>query len=168
MKLSVRLMSVFTVTSSISNIFFFSVWSGQGGYPGAGLIPLYFTLNRSSLLKFSSAEYPQNSFLSLSCSLSANASARRLAIISIIATLHFIKLNDLGTTLEISQRLVNHPHDLIHKAVGWMLRELGKQDQSVMMEFLREHHEQMPRTMLRYAIEKLPTAQRKQILAGQI
>ena len=84
--------------------------------------------------------------------------------IAIIATLHFIKKSDLEDTLQISEILLNHQHDLIHKAVGWMLREAGKQNKQVLLGFLDRHGKQMPRTMLRYAIEKLPADQRAIIL----
>ncbi len=84
--------------------------------------------------------------------------------VAIIATLHFIKLNDLADTVELSTILLGHPHDLIHKAVGWMLRECGKQNKPLLMEFIDLHGSDMPRTMLRYAIEKLPKAERLEIL----
>ena len=86
--------------------------------------------------------------------------------IAIVSTYYFIKRDDLGTTLDVAGILVDHPHDLIHKAAGWMLRELGKQNEPLMLGFLREYPD-MPRTMLRYAIEKLPKAQRKRILSGE-
>ncbi len=86
--------------------------------------------------------------------------------IAIVTTNYFIQRNDLGTTIEISEILVDHSHDLIHKAVGWMLRELGKKNEGLMLEFLKEHPH-MSRTMLRYAIEKLPKTKRDQILAGK-
>lgn len=75
--------------------------------------------------------------------------------IAIISTLTFIKNHQLTDTINLSQILLSDPHDLIHKAVGWMLRELGKIDQKLLENFLMEHVRQMPRTMLRYAIEKL-------------
>lgn len=88
--------------------------------------------------------------------------------IAIISTLYFIKRGDTGTTIEIATLLIDHQHDLIHKAVGWMLREVGKQDQDEMLSFIRQHYSEMPRTMLRYAIEKLPRPRQKRILAGDI
>jgi 3-methyladenine DNA glycosylase AlkD len=84
--------------------------------------------------------------------------------IAIIATLEFIKHDQFDTTLELSQILLNHPHDLIHKAVGWMLREVGKRNETPLLLFLQEHAPQMPRTMLRYAIEKLSPAERKRFM----
>jgi 3-methyladenine DNA glycosylase AlkD len=76
--------------------------------------------------------------------------------ISIIATYYLIKKNNFNLTLEIALILVNHKHDLIHKAVGWMLREVGKRDLNTELEFLDQNYKNMPRTMLRYAIEKFP------------
>ena len=84
--------------------------------------------------------------------------------VAVIATLHYIKQGDLGDTLEISRLLLDHPHDLIHKAVGWMLRECGKVDIAVLRQFIDQHGTRMPRTMLRYAIEKLSREERAQIL----
>ncbi|WP_337864856.1 DNA alkylation repair protein [Ignavibacterium sp.] len=88
--------------------------------------------------------------------------------ISIISTLTFIKKNRFDETLKIAQLLLNDKHDLIHKAVGWMLREIGKVNQEVETEFLMKYYKQMSRTMLRYAIEKFPEKKRKQFLEGCI
>lgn len=85
---------------------------------------------------------------------------RRIAIIS---TFFFIQRNEFKDTLEISEILVNDREDLIHKAVGWMLRELGKRNSEVLESFLKKHKD-MPRTMLRYAIEKFPENKRKKYL----
>lgn len=74
--------------------------------------------------------------------------------ISIITTFAFIKDNDFKDALKISKILLNDKHDLIHKAVGWMLREIGKRDKEVEKEFLNKYYRFMPRTMLRYSIEK--------------
>ncbi len=90
---------------------------------------------------------------------------RRIAIIS---TLHFIKNQKFEDTLEISKQLLNDKEDLIHKAVGWMLREIGKQAPRVERNFLHNRYRKMPRTMLRYAIEKFPDAERKKYLQGTI
>ncbi|MBI2662586.1 DNA alkylation repair protein [Candidatus Woesearchaeota archaeon] len=84
--------------------------------------------------------------------------------ISIIATFEFIRNNQFEDILKISKILLNDQHDLIHKAVGWMLRELGKRNQSLLEQFLQEHYKTMPRTMLRYAIEKLPEEKREYYL----
>ena len=84
--------------------------------------------------------------------------------IAIIAAFTFIKNNDLKDTLKISRILLNDEHDLIHKAVGWMLREVGKRNQKVEEEFLSKHYKKMPRTMLRYSIEKFSEKKRKKYL----
>jgi 3-methyladenine DNA glycosylase AlkD len=88
--------------------------------------------------------------------------------IGIIATGHFIRLGDYTDTLRIAARLLDDPADLIHKATGWMLREIGKRNQPVLESFLRAHAHVMPRTMLRYAIERFPEAKRKAILRGEM
>ena len=88
--------------------------------------------------------------------------------ISIISTFHFIKNNQFQETLKISQILLNDKHDLIHKAVGWMLREIGKRNQPIEEEFLKKNYKSMPRTMLRYAIEKFPEDKRLAYLKGEI
>jgi 3-methyladenine DNA glycosylase AlkD len=75
--------------------------------------------------------------------------------ISIISTYNFIKNNMYEDTINLSKILTNDEHDLIQKAVGWMLREIGKKDQKILESFLKKNHKTMPRTMLRYSIEKL-------------
>jgi len=92
---------------------------------------------------------------------SQNMWERRIAI---VATWYFIRKNELNWTFKIATLLLNDTHDLIHKAVGWMLREAGKHDQALLIEFLNQHATTMPRTMLRYAIEKFPEEQRKNYL----
>lgn len=86
--------------------------------------------------------------------------------ISILATLHFIRQNDFADTLRIAETLLADEHDLIHKAVGWMLREVGKREVAVLDGFLEQRCRVMPRTMLRYAIEKFPERKRKAYLQG--
>ncbi|WP_342447532.1 DNA alkylation repair protein [Rickettsia fournieri] len=76
--------------------------------------------------------------------------------IAIVATWYFIKNNTLDTTFEIAKLLLNDKHDLMHKAVGWMLREAGKKDEKQLIDFLDCYTLQMPRTAVRYAIERLP------------
>lgn len=85
--------------------------------------------------------------------------------ISIVATWYFIRNNDFVSTFTIAKKLLNDEHDLIHKAVGWMLREVGDKDQGALIAFLDVHATVMPRTMLRYAIEKFPEPLRKEYLS---
>jgi 3-methyladenine DNA glycosylase AlkD len=81
--------------------------------------------------------------------------------ISIISTFAFINRGDLTDALALAKALIEDRHDLIHKASGWVLREVGKKDQSALETFLLEHYQKMPRTMLRYAIERLPEERRR-------
>ena len=86
--------------------------------------------------------------------------------IAIVATHHFIRNGEFGDTIRIAKRLLTDEHDLIHKAVGWMLREVGKRDIRPLEVFLEEHAHEMPRTMLRYAIERMTPARRKHFMAA--
>ena len=85
--------------------------------------------------------------------------------IGIVSTMTFIRHGQLGDTFAIADILLHHPHDLIHKAVGWLLREAGKRDHAALVAYLQGRYRQMPRTMLRYAIEKFPEPVRQQYLA---
>lgn len=96
---------------------------------------------------------------------SKNLWKRRIAIMS---TFYFIKNHDFNDALAISKILLTDKHDLIHKAVGWMLREIGNRDFKVEEKFLRSHYKDMPRTTLRYAIEKFPINIRHLYMKGQI
>lgn len=96
---------------------------------------------------------------------SDNLWERRIAIIT---TFEFIKHNKFEDTLKISEILLKDNHDLIHKAVGWMLREMGKRDIKELENFLKKHYKDMPRTTLRYSIEKFPEEKRKKYLRGEI
>ena len=84
--------------------------------------------------------------------------------VSMIFTFAFLRAGELEPTYEMAERLLNDEHDLIHKAVGWMLREMGKRDPLLLRSFLRQYASQMPRTTLRYSIEKLPERERKKWL----
>ena len=88
--------------------------------------------------------------------------------IAILATFAFIKKRNFGESLFIADSLMNDEHDLIHKAVGWMLREIGKRNLPVLELFLSTRYKKMPRTMLRYAIEKFPEEKRRKYLKGEI
>lgn len=92
---------------------------------------------------------------------STNLWEKRIAIVS---TYCFIKKGNIDDTLALATLLLKDKHDLIHKVVGWMLREAGKQDKKALEKFLKTQHKNMPRTMLRYAIEKFPEKKRKEYL----
>ena len=96
---------------------------------------------------------------------SANIWERRIAV---LATFHFIRGGEFDESLHIAKRLLTDEEDLIHKAVGWMLREIGSRDQEVLEKFLRVNYRKMPRTMLRYAIERFPEARRQRYLKGSV
>jgi 3-methyladenine DNA glycosylase AlkD len=81
-----------------------------------------------------------------------------------VSTYTFIKEGDFKEILEFSKRLINHEHDLVHKALGWMLREVGKKDETILKAFLDDYANKMPRTMLRYSIERLDEKERQSYL----
>jgi 3-methyladenine DNA glycosylase AlkD len=88
--------------------------------------------------------------------------------ISIMATFHFIKQDQFSETFKIAKTLLADEEDLIHKAVGWMLREVGKRHMPAEEKFLKEHYRKMPRTMLRYAIERFPETKRQMYLKSKL
>ncbi|MDR0894291.1 MAG: DNA alkylation repair protein [Prevotellaceae bacterium] len=85
--------------------------------------------------------------------------------IAVVSTYTLIKRGELFDTIALAERLLHHKHDLMHKAVGWMLREVGKRDKGLLEQFLEKYNKRMPRTMLRYAIEKFPDEERKRWMA---
>lgn len=88
--------------------------------------------------------------------------------IAMLATFHWIKQGEFRPALRVTTLLLRDEHDLIHKAVGWMLREIGKRDLAAEEAFLRRHYRDMPRTALRYAIERFPERRRRQYLRGEL
>ena len=96
---------------------------------------------------------------------SASLWERRIAV---LATFHFIRRGDFADTLKLAALLLGDGEDLIHKAVGWMLREVGKRDVAAEEAFLAEHCRRMPRTMLRYAVERFPEPRRRLYLKGEV
>jgi 3-methyladenine DNA glycosylase AlkD len=94
---------------------------------------------------------------------SKNLWERRIAM---IATWLFIRENDLADVIRLAEVLLDDSEDLMHKAVGWMLREMGKRDGAGLRDFLSQHYSRLPRTTLRYAIEKFPEGERKRYLKG--
>lgn len=88
--------------------------------------------------------------------------------IAVLATFHLIKNGDFDDAFAIAERLLSDDEDLIHKAVGWMLREIGNRNLASEERFLKRHHAVMPRTMLRYAIEKFPEGKRQRYLKGKV
>lgn len=88
--------------------------------------------------------------------------------IAIIATFRLIRAGRYDDTLRLAEILLDHRHDLIHKAVGWMLREVGERDFATEVAFLKDHYQRMPRTTLRYAIEKFPEDLRRRFLSGEV
>lgn len=85
--------------------------------------------------------------------------------IAIVSTMMFVRGGEFEDTLRLCEILINHKHDLIHKATGWLLREVGKRDERVLTDWLEIHYHHMPRTMLRYAIERLNAEQKKHFMA---
>jgi 3-methyladenine DNA glycosylase AlkD len=88
--------------------------------------------------------------------------------IAVLASFHFVRKGEFGDTLKLAEQLLRDREDLIHKAVGWMLREIGNRDRSVLDRLLVRNYKMMPRTMLRYAIEKHDVAERQRYLRGEV
>lgn len=109
--------------------------------------------------------YPKNKDVLYRLAQSKSLWERRIAV---IATFYFIDRKHFIDTFAIAEILISDKHDLIHKAVGWMLREVGKKDQFEEETFLRKHYQRMPRTMLRYAIERFSEPLRKAYLLGTV
>ncbi|SIN97695.1 DNA alkylation repair protein [Algoriphagus halophilus] len=88
--------------------------------------------------------------------------------VAMVSTYYWIKRGEFKDALALAEKFLDHPHDLMHKAVGWMLREIGNQDFKVEYVFLKKHYRQMPRTALRYAIEKFDEEVRQDFLKGRV
>jgi 3-methyladenine DNA glycosylase AlkD len=88
--------------------------------------------------------------------------------IAILSTFYFISKNEFSESLKLAETLLLEEHDLMHKAIGWMLREIGKRDLKTEEDFLKKYYKKMPRTMLRYAIEKFPEEKRQKYLKGLV
>jgi 3-methyladenine DNA glycosylase AlkD len=88
--------------------------------------------------------------------------------VAMISSFYWIRKREFSNALALAEQLKTHPHDLMHKAVGWMIREIGKRDFEVANEFLKEHYSSLPRTALRYAIERFPEELRQDYLKGRI
>lgn len=88
--------------------------------------------------------------------------------VAMVTSYYWIKRGRYEDALILAEKFISHPHDLMHKAVGWMLREIGNQDYEVEYEFLKKHYRQMPRTALRYAIEKFDEEVRQDFLKGRV
>ncbi len=87
--------------------------------------------------------------------------------ISIVSTFEFIRHNDFGDTLKIAEIHLQDKHDLMHKAIGWMLREVGKRNETILKDFIKTNYKKLPRTTLRYAIERFSEEERKKMLKGE-
>jgi len=134
----------------LAHVLFINNWDLVDGSAPYIVGPYLWTRNRKQLHQFAK---------------SASLWERRIAIIS---TFYFIRQNDFDDALKIAERLLKDEHDLIHKAVGWMLREIGKRNLAVEESFLKLHCHTMPRTTLRYAIERFPESKRRQYLSGEL
>lgn len=110
-------------------------------------------------------EYNQDRAILYQLSDSDDLWQRRIAMMT---TFYFVDQGDFDLTLELAEKYLDAPEDLIHKASGWMLREIGKQNEKILRTFLDKHYHKMPRTMLRYAIEKLDEPVRQLYLKGQV
>lgn len=110
-------------------------------------------------------EYDQDRSILYNLSDSDNLWERRIAIMT---TFYFVDQGDFDLTLEFAEKYLDAPEDLIHKASGWMLREIGKQNKKLLRKFLDKHYQEMPRTMLRYSIEKLDEPVRQMYLKGEV
>jgi len=98
----------------------------------------------------------------------ANSSSLWRQRVAIISSFYWIRKREFSDALTLAEQLKTHSHDLMHKAVGWMIREIGKRDFEVANEFLKEHYSPLPRTALRYAIERFPEELRQDYLKGRI
>ena len=88
--------------------------------------------------------------------------------IAVVATLMLIRDGQFDDTMRLAESLIDSRHDLMRKSIGWMLREVGKRDKGLLVRFLEKHRHEMPRTMLRYAIEKFPESERQYFMGKQM
>lgn len=150
--------------------------SGQAGEAGRKKLYNFYVKNRKhvnnwDLVDISAPtivggwmlEHPKERKLLYTFAQSKNLWERRIAILT---TLTFIKQKDFTDALAVAELLLKDKEDLIHKAVGWMLREVGKMDEAALIAFLKKHYSSIPRTALRYSIEKFPPSKRQQYLKG--
>lgn len=150
----------YNISDNKKEIFDFYI-NNAGKFTGWDLVDTTASQIAGNFLYHFGKDYPAYKILLSKLSKSSNLWEKR---ISIVATHYFIKNNDFNIALEISRNLLKDKHDLIHKAMGWTLREVGKKDEKALEKFLKENYNNLPRTTLRYSIERFPLEKRKYYL----